>query len=103
MGCEAPSIAEPCSVRVVQRVIPNHLSIYQSIYLSISLSIYLSVYQSISLSDYQTIRLSVYLSIYLSSLSSGSTCEGATQLTPTATTASSLESAATTWPRSSPG
>ena len=28
-GCEEPSIAEPCSVRVMQRVLPNYLSIYQ--------------------------------------------------------------------------
>ena len=31
LGCEGPSIVGPCSVRVVQRVLSNKLSIYPSI------------------------------------------------------------------------
>eukprot|EP00964_Phaeocystis_antarctica_P134508 scaffold98802_cov45-Phaeocystis_antarctica.AAC.1 len=42
-GCEGPSIAGPCSVRVVERVIPNRLSIYLPIYPSIHPSMHLSI------------------------------------------------------------
>jgi hypothetical protein len=53
LGCEGPSIAEPCSVRAVQRMRPKlfiypsiHLSIYPSIHPSFHLSIHSSIVQA---------------------------------------------------------
>ena len=45
-GCEGPSTAGPCSVRVVWRVIPNYLSTHHP-------PIYLSTYQAAASAELQ--------------------------------------------------